>query len=210
MAVGGRTLSYSNQSVFQRYADKRGLLSKPIIIGGEYFSLITANAFIDRKLLIRIGGFDKFFDNILGSCGGEDADISYKIRDFGISITFCEKAIIYHMHRYNLKSFISQQIRNGKGLILHTQFRNINIESLGFPKPTLFSIMKHLAEFIFINKDGSPSLLSRAMDYYKCDTLTLKDQFFFPLIDLLRRVSYYIGIFKGYKIYLSHHDSSNM
>lgn len=196
-AIGGRILSISNESIFQRYAIKRNLLTKPVYLNGRIISLITANALIKREVLIKIGGFEREFDTILGSCGGEDADLSFKLRQEKIKLSYCESAIVYHFHRDTLNSFIKQQYRNGQGLIIHTNYRKISIEQLGFPEPQLLNMILHMLQYIFINKDGSPSLLDRTKSYLFDSDLSIGDKLLFPLIDLLRRGCYYTGIYIG-------------
>lgn len=196
-AIGGQTLSISNKSIFQRYAIKRNLLSKPIHLNGKIISLITANVLIKRELLNEIGGFERRFDAIFNSCGGEDADLSFKLRQEDTELFYCESAIVYHFHRDSLNSFIRQQFRNGQGIIVHSIYRNISIEKLGFPEPQLLKIILHMLQYIFINKDGSPSLLNRTKSYLFDSNLSIGDKLLFPLIDLLRRGCYYTGIYLG-------------
>lgn len=208
-AIGGRTLSISNNSIFQRYAIKRNLLTKPIYLNGEIISLITANTLIKRKELNNIGGFERVFDTIFGSCGGEDADLSFKLRQEKIKLSYCESAIVYHFHRDTLKSFIKQQYRNGQGLIIHANYRKFSIEQLGFPEPQLLKIVIHMLKFIFINIDGSPSLLERTKSYLFDADLSIGDKLLFPLIDLLRRGCYYIGIYIGNRKFKKY-DTANL
>lgn len=208
-AIGGQTLSLSNESIFQRYAIKRMLLAKPVYLNGEIISLITANAVVKLEILNNIGAFEREFDTIFGSCGGEDADLSFKLRREKIELSYCESAIVYHFHRKTLRSFIKQQYRNGQGLIIHTNYRNISIKELGFPEPKLLKIFLHMLQYIFINKDGSPSVLKRTKSYFFDSDLSLRDKLSFPLIDILRRGCYYTGIYFGNRKFRKY-DTTNL
>jgi GT2 family glycosyltransferase len=208
-AIGGQTLSSNNKSIFQRYAKERKLLSKPIILDGKITSLITANTIFFRDLLIEIGGFEKIFDTIFKSVGGEDADLSFKIRKQGIELHYCESAIVYHFHRDNIINFINQQYRNGQGIIVHSRYRNISLETLGYPKPRLIHILIHGIQYLLINKDGSPSLIKRTKLYFLNSNLSIGDKITFPIIDLIRRSCYYIGIYIGNRKF-DNHDFTNL
>lgn len=208
-AIGGTILSSNNISVFQRYADYRGLLRKPIFINNQIVSLITANAFIRRDILIDIDCFDKYFDKITDSCGGEDADISYKILKRGFRLLFCPKALVYHYHRKSAIDFFIQQFRNGKGLAIHCAHRNTSLENIGFPEPKLSKIINHFVKYLYRSNENSPSLLNRVKIYWLNKNIEWKDKFIFPVIDITRRISYYIGIYLGNKFYLRN-DTANL
>ena len=195
--VGGRVLSAPQKGMLAGYARYRGLLSGPIMIGDQIQTVITANACFRKESLIEVGCFEPVLDEYFASCGGEDADLCFKITAMGRELGYCSGAVAYHHHRTELRSFLRQHTRNGEGLLVHARLRGRPMSDFGFPEPRLASVIGHLLMYAIVSTKTSESLVSRCVHYFRDRDLSLREKLIFPFVDLLRRFCYIVGICRG-------------
>jgi len=200
--AGGIVNSVEQVGLYAAYSKYRGLLSTPVMAEGVVVSVITANCCIRCEVVEKVGGFEECLDDCLGGCGGEDADLSYRIRNFGYKMGFCSKAVVAHYHRTTFYSFIQQQTRVGAGLVVHALIRNRAMSDIGLPAPTHYFCFIHLIRFLYTsNSISGVSLIRRIISYSKDKQLPLLSKVSFPVVDLIRRISYLIGIISGKRRY---------
>ncbi len=196
-AAGGTVIGDEDTSILASYARYRRLLGAPILCGGAIQTVITANCCIRRDALLAVNAFDERFDEYFRSCGGEDTDLSYVMRNAGLRLGYCHDAVAYHAHRRTLTSFIKQQVRNGEGVYVHSQFRSRCLSEFGLPEPRLLALGAHLCRYCFVSTPESPSLGSRVHTYWADSSLTVLQKALFPCVDLLRRLCYLSGLVRG-------------
>ncbi len=192
--AGGTVLSASQDGLLVRYAAYRGLLGRPVVVDGRVDAVITANACFRRPSLEKAGGFEPLLDRYFAFCGGEDADLSFRLLRLGYELAYCPNAVVYHHHRSSLSAFIEQQVRNGEGLYVHAYLRRRRMSSMGMPEPGMGQLLLHLLTYVIKSRPESPSLLKRCCHYLSDASLTLWDRLLFPFVDLLRRCCYLWGI----------------
>lgn len=107
--VGGPIRCAQETSV-SRYIDRAKLMSHWIEDGVVEY-LITANALYRAAYLVEIGGFETGF--LLA--GGEDVDLSYRLRRSGYSLRVTERGAVRHHHHDTLNSFFRMSWRHGFG-----------------------------------------------------------------------------------------------
>jgi GT2 family glycosyltransferase len=73
--------------------------------------LVTACLAVRRPVLERLGGFDEK----LTSAGGEDVDLSLRLREADCRLAVSEKAIVFHDHRAGLVQLARTYYRHGTG-----------------------------------------------------------------------------------------------
>lgn len=107
--VGGMVDSKNNDMLSQ-YIDYYRLLQPPTEDGCVKY-LVTANACYRRKVLLDVNGFSEEIKNP----GGEDPDLSYKIKSLGYKFGFNPDSIVIHNHKQNIKSFYRTLYNYGRG-----------------------------------------------------------------------------------------------
>lgn len=90
--VGGSVIRKRNR-IISRYIDDVGVMAHPIH-NGEVHYLITANALFRSLCLVEVGGFD----SRIFCPGGEDPDLSFRLRDHGYYFSSTHLAVIKHEH----------------------------------------------------------------------------------------------------------------
>lgn len=107
--VGGGIRQVGN-GITSEFIEFHRIWQVPIIEGKANY-LITANAFYRRDILVSVGGFEEGIKNP----GGEDPDISMKIRECGYVLKVNENSIVYHAHKESLKGFYKTFYNYGRG-----------------------------------------------------------------------------------------------
>ncbi len=107
--VGGRTIRL-RESMTARYMDAIGMMN-PRIKGDQVLWLVTANALYRRSCLEEIGGFDERFPRP----GGEDVDLSARLRSHGYYFTTTVRALLRHNHRDTLRGLFATFVCYGQG-----------------------------------------------------------------------------------------------
>lgn len=78
---------------------------------GEVRWLVTACLAVRRGSLELVGGFDEH----LTAAGGEDVDLSLRMKAAGLRLDVCQEAVAYHDHRASLAQLIRTYYRHGTG-----------------------------------------------------------------------------------------------
>jgi glycosyltransferase involved in cell wall biosynthesis len=91
----GGSIKRINDSTFSRFIDACGCLEHPRNADGEVTYLVTANAAYRRSALESVNGFR---EDITWP-GGEDPDLSIRIRSSGRYLEKWDSAIVSHHHR---------------------------------------------------------------------------------------------------------------
>lgn len=78
---------------------------------GEVRWLVTACLAVRRTALELVGGFDQR----LPTAGGEDVDLSLRLKAAGLRLSVCPEAVAYHDHRASLALLIRTYYRHGTG-----------------------------------------------------------------------------------------------
>ena len=93
----GGSIVRRNDSPISRYIDEFRLFDHPAY-GDEVWYLVTANAIYRKAVLDEVGGFEESID----WPGGEDFDLSYRIRQKGYRLGVEPRSVIRHKHRDTL------------------------------------------------------------------------------------------------------------
>jgi glycosyltransferase involved in cell wall biosynthesis len=128
------------ESMISRYIDHANLMSHGVT-DGEAEYLITANALYRTRCLNEIGGFNTEFS----LAGGEDADLSFRLRRAGgYLLAINDGGIIRHHHHDTVRGFARMCWRHGSG--------TRQLAMLGFVDQcdcTVMMVMKQTARTLF-------------------------------------------------------------
>jgi glycosyltransferase involved in cell wall biosynthesis len=182
--------------------------------GQQLFSLMGANSSYRKSMLDKIGGCDNSLRR------GVDWDLNIRLqKKFSPKFVYCDKAIVYHKHRTNLKSFTRHMYQYGKAQsIVAKKFNFFNFPyifpSLLFLFSLTFLISLSLNFFLnlfFLNIIRNLSLLAimvvsilfmiKELPYSINLGLKIKSKkimFLFPLLSFIRESSHSFGTFIGY------------
>lgn len=78
---------------------------------GEVRWLVTACLAVRRTALELVEGFDQR----LSTAGGEDVDLSLRLKEAGLRLSVCPEAVAYHDHRASLALLVRTYYRHGTG-----------------------------------------------------------------------------------------------
>ncbi len=104
--VGGRVLSLKNDILSQYYEDQK-ILEPPKQL--QY--LVTVNCCFRKEYIEDVGLFDESFN----SAGGEDTELSLRLKKAKYRFARENQAIVYHDFSPNFLYFCKMWIRYGKG-----------------------------------------------------------------------------------------------
>jgi len=107
--VGGETVRLRD-TLTGRYIDEIGML-RPHIRGGPGDYLVTANALFRRGCLKAVGGFEPEFR----WAGGEDVELSARLRSHGYRLIATRTALVRHNHRDRVNELYATFVRYGRG-----------------------------------------------------------------------------------------------
>ena len=113
--VGGKTIGTENRLI-SKHIDSIGAFDH-ISEGGKVLYLVTNNALYRRECLKEVGGFCTDFS----WAGGEDPELSYRLRNKGYYFTKTNDAVIKHIHGNSIRDFYDMYYRYGRGSILLTR-----------------------------------------------------------------------------------------
>ena len=115
--IGGQTLPLEPQNLFSRYQDL--LLHQPHQDQTGITFLLTNNASFRRDRLLEVGGFDEAFP----FAGGEDVDLSRRMRQQGYRLGYRPEAKVRHHHITTWRGYLRLCYRYGKGeALLHRHY----------------------------------------------------------------------------------------
>lgn len=93
---------------------------KPEVSGREILHMPTANLAVRRSWFDRMEGFDERFTR----AGGEDVDLTSRLRESGAALAFSESWPNRHDHNAAGPEFFRRHFRYGYGMALHARHRN--------------------------------------------------------------------------------------
>jgi|Deesub1362A_J573_1020465.scaffolds.fasta_scaffold02187_1 GT2 family glycosyltransferase len=110
-AVGGKFIPYNLDNLIAKFSHGRNLVTEVKAIQNENRIieiknglLPSANLSFRREVFEELNGFDERFRK----AGGEDRDICYRLLQKGYKLIYNPKAVVYHKHRDNIRSFFMQ------------------------------------------------------------------------------------------------------
>ncbi len=107
--VGGKTCRIKD-SVVSRYIDKECLFDRPGDAEAVEY-LVTVNAAYRRESLEKVGGFKESFP----CAGGEDPDVSFRMRAQGATLAKIEAGLVRNNHPTSLLGLYRMNWRYGRG-----------------------------------------------------------------------------------------------
>ncbi|MFW6110173.1 MAG: glycosyltransferase [Patescibacteria group bacterium] len=192
VATGGKTLTYKDFNIFSDFSDFRKALREPVRdSNGDIIIIITANAAFSKKVLDCVGKFDTKFRK----AGGEDLDLTYRLTEAGYSdrMLYVPSAVVEHLHRSNLVSFLKQQFNYGFWDMFHFVYRGRNPMVMGVRFPTPLNILRQIKDIVTFSIGLIPTV-PRSYGF-------LKKYLLFPLIAFSRRFAVMLGGIKCYYFY---------
>lgn len=110
VAGAGGTVRRADDGLISEYVDARGILN-PCTREGQVECLVTANACFRRDVLIQADMFDERFERP----GGEDSELSVRIRSMGYIFRHVHSAVVLHHHRRTVPAFLKMMRNYGAG-----------------------------------------------------------------------------------------------
>jgi len=180
--VGGMVLS-KNNDILSQYIDYYRVLQPPMD-GDTVRYLVTANACYKKEILLNVGGFSEEIKNP----GGEDPDLSLKVKELGYRLACNPEAIVLHNHKQDLKSFCRTFYNYGRGAaILRKKWgeRAGKDVTLNMNMPMLLYAINILP-------------LLRLMLYLYKRGVGVRKSFLFASLNHVGRSAYMMGMKRGY------------
>lgn len=134
-AIGGKTLNLLNENPYST--------ASQMLIDYLYYSknqaygragfVASNNMVVPAEPFHRIGGFSDAF-----SIGGEDLEFCHRWLNYGHSMIYFPKALIYHAHELSFNSFLRQHFIYGRGAwryrraVAKKNRRHIKLEQFSF------------------------------------------------------------------------------
>lgn len=210
--VGGRVVGYSKKEILSTYVDETIVPTMPrfkekVVTRKLLRSHLPAgcNMAFRRKALEKIDYLDERI-----SYGFDDIESVERIADMGFNIVLNPEVLIFHKHRVRLWEFLKQNFRYGRGgmLYLLARTRSHIHEALSKYLIGVYSGLMILALPLFAALvTGNPLFLVvtlglsiapwlSLMGFYARrfkDGKSLKRIFLYPLLDILRGLSFAFG-----------------
>ena len=169
-AVGGEIQRLYNTNI-SRYIDDSGFM-RQTVEGKAVKFLVTANAGFRKQALLNVQGFDER----ISIAGGEDFELSYRIRKEGSAIAFVPGAVIKHEHHQRLRALHKMNWRHGKGFAFQ--------RDLGVPGE-------------YPGRQDLRWSMERCRDAYQAQVVrgsgSLKKRLFYWFLDMYRWWSFHLG-----------------
>ena len=113
--VGGPLMSHEPETIVEHFAHHAGILQYtypkgPLKWDKDKFlsgAIYTSNAMFRKDILEKMGGFQEDF------MSGGDYDLCWRLQRAGYTIHFEPEAVVYHIHRSDLKGLIKQFFKFG-------------------------------------------------------------------------------------------------
>lgn len=190
--VGSTNLAYPNSSTLQQYIDYREIESKfSRDETGQILHILTGAAIIRKDILEEIGGFR--IQQTTSEAQFGDIDLGRRIRNNGYQFKHIDSAITFSNHKNSLRNIIKRNIENGEDALFHCVDLGIKPSDQSIPDPKLSSVATDILYFV------SRDMPKQAREVYR-NHLGLKKALQYPLLDLLSRVCYNIGVLRGSKL----------
>ncbi|MCM3900909.1 MAG: glycosyltransferase [Pyrinomonadaceae bacterium] len=110
VGVGG-TVCGASEGLIGEYVDLHGWMNPQCASDGNVLYLVTANACVRSDVLFRANLFDERFQK----AGGEDTELSVRLRNFGYEFAFVESAIVRHRHKQTIRDYLKNIANHGEG-----------------------------------------------------------------------------------------------
>lgn len=192
--VGSTNLTYPDSNPLTQYSDYRELARKAFRDEtGEILNLLTGTAVLRKDVLEEVGGFNVRQSAAGVPFGGDDVDLTWKIRNEGYQFRHVEGAIAFHNHRNSLRGLVKQHIGYGEGTMFHCIDSGRNPAELGIPEPTIRAVAADLLNY------AVTEVPKRMWEMYQ-NHMGLKKTLQYPLLDITRRICYDIGILHSRKL----------
>lgn len=184
---GGKILSTTPRNFVQKYVAFKGLLCVPSRdTSGQIVNIVTANACYDRDALERIGNFKEEFVARAVAIGGEDVDLTFRIRRLG-RLNYCPEAVVYHYHRDSLRALVKQHMMYGRGAYLACLLNNIPCEGLKFYWPTVVNCFRYCGYVV-------RRIFNVSIPEFKRKRLELSLYPAYIVLDVIRKLSFLAGV----------------
>lgn len=108
--VGGMVCGASD-GLISEYVDLHRWMNPRYGANGTVVELITANACFRRNVLVQANSFDERFRG----AGGEDTELSIRLRSIGYDLTSVESAIVRHHHKRTFRGYFKNIANHGEG-----------------------------------------------------------------------------------------------
>jgi len=135
MAVGGQVQPMPTRGIVNEYYNITNRLRTPIFDKhtGEIVTIITANCGFKLDALRDVGGFDS--KNFYGRRpGGEDVDLTYRLKQRGYKLKYESDAIIFHEYPKTLLSIFIKNSNYGWGMKVFCRVRGIDPQFIRQPR----------------------------------------------------------------------------
>lgn len=179
IAGAGGTVRGVAPGLVGEYTDMVGGLNPGFAAGGVVTRLVTANACFRRDALLGVNMFDERFRKP----GGEDTELSIRLRSAGYEFAYVERAVVLHHHRQTIRGFLKTTANYGEGHYL--------IERLWPDAPWIAKPRQEL----FRSAVAVRSMLRLGLAYRK--RYDPRRAALFSFLDHYRHVSYIWGYLRG-------------
>ena len=186
IAGAGGTVRGVAPGLVGEYTDMIGGLNPGFAPGGVVTRLVTANACFRRDALLGVNMFDERFRKP----GGEDTELSIRLRSAGYELSYVERAVVLHHHRQTIRGFLKTIANYGEGHYL--------IERLWPEDPWIAKPRQEL----FRSAVAVRSMVRLGMAYRK--RYDRRRAALFSFLDHYRHVSYIWGYLRGRNNHRSH------
>ena len=174
--------------------------------------IISANCVFRRQALVSVGGFDESFDRP----GGEDVDISFRLRQKGAVLSFAPQLKVTHFTAPSILGLLRIMFAYGRGTARISQLHNIQRQMLGLCSKSLIGLLSHslrhcatiriafrctdtsegrlknCRQRVLVMSVGSDhGILPRAR--YELREPRLRHVALFPIVEMLREIAFQLG-----------------
>lgn len=111
IAGAGGVVRGASPGLVGEYVDMLGSLNPGFASGGQVIHLVTANACFRREALVGANLFDERFRKP----GGEDTELSIRLRSAGHKLAYVERAVVLHQHKRTVREFLKTTANYGEG-----------------------------------------------------------------------------------------------
>jgi glycosyltransferase involved in cell wall biosynthesis len=177
--LGGETLPPENPGLISRYIATQCVMQRPEIKNGEVLHLQTNNAAFLRSVLLEARGFDESYPH----AGGEDWDLSRRLRAAGRRLGYAPEARVVHRHRHTLAGFIRTYYHYGQGEAMMLRHE---------------SKLRQLLRSVYRLRFFFTALLIpfRILAFWPKKDFSLSEIFIFPFLESLREFVHHLGYFR--------------
>lgn len=186
-AIGGQVKPLPKIGIVNEYYNITNRLMTPIFdkLTGEMVAIITANCGFKLNILKSLGGFDgkNFYQS---KPGGEDIDLSYRLKQKGFKFKYEPKAIVFHEYSVKFLSIFRTYSNYGRGMRLFCLKHAIDPQSIRQHRLTILSFLYDCLQVF--NKTRTAFLK------FKKQT-TLGKAIIFSSFEVFRHLAYTYGYF---------------